>query len=117
MKIASIPLLLLLCHLTLAQNHLKIREFRQKNEHTWLNEYIQFLSIPNIVKDTTNDIRKNALFISQMMQRRGIKAELLELNDKVPPVVFGEINVSGATQTVIFYAHYDGQPVQPSEKP
>lgn len=115
MKIASIPLLLLLCHLTLAQNHLKIREFRQKNEHTWLNEYIQFLSIPNIVKDTTNDIRKNALFISQMMQRRGIKAELLELNDKIPPVVFGEINVPGATQTVIFYAHYDGQPVQPAK--
>ncbi|MFN8352952.1 MAG: M20/M25/M40 family metallo-hydrolase [Spirosomataceae bacterium] len=95
-----------------AQNHLKIRAFRQQNEHVWLNEYIQLLSIPNVVKDTTNDIRKNALFISQMMERRGIKAELLELGGKTPPVVFGEVNVPGATQTVIFYAHYDGQPVQ-----
>jgi acetylornithine deacetylase/succinyl-diaminopimelate desuccinylase-like protein len=31
------------------------------------------------------------------------------------PVVYGEIKVPGAKHTVLFYAHYDGQPVNPSE--
>ena len=32
-----------------------------------------------------------------------------------PPVVFGEIDTPGAARTVIFYAHYDGQPLDPKE--
>lgn len=51
-----------------------------------------------------------------MMQRRGIAAELLEgRTSATNPAVFGEIKVPGATRTVVFYAHYDGQPVNPKE--
>ncbi len=32
-----------------------------------------------------------------------------------PPVVFGVYRVHGATRTVVFYAHYYGQPVTPSQ--
>jgi len=32
-----------------------------------------------------------------------------------PPVVFGELTTPGATRTLIFYAHYDGQPLDPKE--
>jgi acetylornithine deacetylase/succinyl-diaminopimelate desuccinylase-like protein len=32
-----------------------------------------------------------------------------------PPVVYGQITVPGAQHTIVFYAHYDGQPVTPSE--
>ncbi len=32
-----------------------------------------------------------------------------------PPAVYGEVKVPGATQTLIFYAHYDGQPVNPAQ--
>ena len=31
------------------------------------------------------------------------------------PVVFGEIRTPGATRTIGFYAHYDGQPLDPKE--
>ena len=50
------------------------------------------------------------------MNGRGIEhVQLLEADDKnVPPAVYGEVNVAGATKTIIFYAHYDGQPVNPS---
>jgi acetylornithine deacetylase/succinyl-diaminopimelate desuccinylase-like protein len=50
------------------------------------------------------------------MQKRGLKPQLLEAADKkVPPVVYGEYNTPGATKTVIFYAHYDGQPTNPKD--
>ena len=32
-----------------------------------------------------------------------------------PPLVFGSLAVPGARRTIVFYAHYDGQPVTPSE--
>ncbi|HKB92081.1 MAG TPA: M20/M25/M40 family metallo-hydrolase, partial [Opitutaceae bacterium] len=31
------------------------------------------------------------------------------------PAVFGEVKVPGATRTIMFYAHYDGQPVNPAQ--
>ena len=46
------------------------------------------------------------------------KAKLLTdpaLPIDVPPVVYGEIKTPGARRTIVFYAHYDGQPVTPSE--
>ena len=38
-----------------------------------------------------------------------------DLPDTVPPVVYGELKVPGASRTIVFYAHYDGQPVIASE--
>ena len=50
------------------------------------------------------------------MEQRGIKAEFLDgTTPKVNPVVFGEVKVPGAKYTLSFYAHYDGQPVNPAK--
>src|SRR5436190_16403223 len=92
-----------------------IRSYRLKNEAAIYNDFISFLQIPNVATDTVN-IRKNADFLVQKMNTIGIsKVQLLEGQDQyVPPVVYGEVQVPGATKTVIFYAHYDGQPVNPA---
>lgn len=80
-----------------------------------MEEYVRFLSIPNVSTDTVN-IHKNAAFIQDMMLRRGIKAELLTgTTAGVTPAVFGEIKTPGAKRTIGFYAHYDGQPVNPKQ--
>ena len=100
----------------LAQTDLeKTRSYRVKNESSIYNNFISFLQIPNVATDTIN-IRKNADFLVSMMNTSGISnVQLLEANDKfVPPVVYGEVNVTGAKKTVVFYAHYDGQPVNPA---
>ena len=92
-----------------------IRQYRQANEHRFLTEYFEFLSLPNVASDTVN-IRKNADYLVSQMQKRGLKPRLLEAADKkVPPVVYGEWMTPGASKTVIFYAHYDGQPTDPAD--
>jgi acetylornithine deacetylase/succinyl-diaminopimelate desuccinylase-like protein len=43
--------------------------------------------------------------------RRGFATRLLSAGPGTPPAVYGELKVPGARRTVVFYAHYDGQPV------
>ena len=93
----------------------QVRGFRRMNEHRILDEYVKLLAIPNVASDTQN-IRRNAAFIVEMMKRRGLEPKLLETIDpNVPPAVFAEWNVTGAKRTVLFYAHYDGQPTDPKQ--
>jgi len=89
--------------------------FDQKNQHRWLSEYASFLSIPNVLGDSVNIVR-NAQFISDMLKQNGVKSELLPSGKpNSAPVVYGEVLVPGATTTLAFYAHYDGQPVNPKQ--
>jgi len=93
----------------------KVNKYRKENESKIIDEYIKFVSIPNVTRDTANILR-NAAFIKMMMEQRGIKAEFLSsTTPNVNPVVFGEIKVPGAKYTLSFYAHYDGQPVNPAK--
>ena len=104
---------LLLPVFAFAQSNLeKIRAYREKNEQLIYNDFISFLKIPNVATDSSN-IRRNADYLMTLMNSRGIEhVQLLEADEKhVPPVVFGEVNVPSSTRTIIFYAHYDGQPV------
>ena len=59
-------------------------------------------------------MRRNAEAIARIFDRRGVRTRLLEI-EGAPPVVYGELATPAATQTLIFYAHYDGHPVEPSE--
>lgn len=89
------------------------REWRQAHERAIVDEFLAFLALPNIARNGT-EIRLNAAHIVRMLEKRGVRAELLETGG-APPVVYGEINTPGATSTLIFYAHYDGQPVEAAE--
>jgi acetylornithine deacetylase/succinyl-diaminopimelate desuccinylase-like protein len=89
------------------------RHWREQHERTILDEFVTFLSIPNITQDREN-IQRNAEFIAKMMQSRGIASRLVSI-EGANPVVFGEIRTPGAVRTIVFYAHYDGQPLDPKE--
>lgn len=109
---------LLLPTIGLAQSAavLKVREHRKQNEKVLLDAYRSFLSIPNIATDIDN-IRLNANWIMAYMKDAGIQnIQLLHPTTKdKPPAVYGEIKTPGAKETVILYAHYDGQPVDSSK--
>src|SRR5437870_5518188 len=90
-----------------------VRDYRRAHEREILAEFTRLLAIPNVASDREN-IRRNAEFIRGMMQRRGLNPRLLEgrTND-TPPAVYGEWKSPGAVHSIVLYAHYDGQPVDP----
>lgn len=95
---------------------LTVRKYVNQNSDKIIKEFADFLAIPNLAKDTVN-IKKTAALIMDMMSKRGISnIQLLNATTTgAPPAVYGEVNVPGAKQTLIFYAHYDGQPVNPDQ--
>ena len=56
----------------------------------------------------------NAAAIVSMFAVRGVEARLLRV-DGAPPLVVADVPRKGAKQTIAFYAHYDGQPVDPAQ--
>jgi acetylornithine deacetylase/succinyl-diaminopimelate desuccinylase-like protein len=82
-------------------------------QHILFKEFSSFCSLPN-----TGDpelMEKNAAFISTMLKGAGLQARLLRAaGPGIPPVVFAEKIVPGAKRTILYYAHYDGQPVTPA---
>ena len=110
MLIALLPVPALAQKSTVAEAAVKaVREYRQENEDRIMRELREFLAIPNVANDTAN-IQKNAGQLLGMLEARGIETHTLSIEGR-GPVVFGKLDVPDAKRTVIFYAHYDGQPV------
>jgi acetylornithine deacetylase/succinyl-diaminopimelate desuccinylase-like protein len=89
------------------------RQWRTQHERVIVEEFTRFLALPNVTSDREG-IARNAAALGEMMRARGITPQLLSVPG-ANPVVFGEIRTPGAASTIVFYAHYDGQPVEPQE--
>ena len=76
-----------------------------------VEEYLKLVSVPDLHGDVPN-LKRNADLLLAMMKQRGLDAELWDTSGGVP-VLFGQKLVPGAKHTILFYAHYDGQPVDP----
>ena len=114
LSLLSVAAILGLC-VQAARSQTSIRDYRRAHEQQIIDEFTRLLAIPNVASDREN-IRRNAQFILEMMQRRGLNPRLLETKSKdTPPAVYGEWKVPGATRSIILYAHYDGQPVDPKQ--
>jgi acetylornithine deacetylase/succinyl-diaminopimelate desuccinylase-like protein len=87
----------------------RVRSYVVGHEDRLVQELREFLAIPNVASDTAN-IQRNAAHLVEMLEARGIETHLLEIPGR-GPVVFGKLVTPEAKRTVIFYAHYDGQPV------
>ncbi|HEX5378679.1 MAG TPA: M20/M25/M40 family metallo-hydrolase [Phenylobacterium sp.] len=87
-----------------------VHAWRQAHEAEIVGDFVTLLSMPNVAK-VLPDVESNAAYISQLLIRRGFKVQLLRAAPGTPPSVFAELRTPGAKRTVVFYAHYDGQPV------
>jgi len=88
------------------------REYQRAHQHRIVRELVELLAIPNVATDRPN-IQRNADKLRQMLERRGFVVRFLPIEGR-GPVVYGELKVPGAMRTVVFYCHYDGQPVDPA---
>ncbi|GFE80734.1 peptidase M20 [Steroidobacter agaridevorans] len=82
----------------------------QKN----LPEYLELLSLPNVAAEP-KDIERNVVFLEQSFQKRGFKTHRLE-NPAGRPMLLAELDGARASvPTILFYAHFDGQPIVKEE--
>jgi len=89
-----------------------------ENRERLLKKLDEFLSIPSVSTDSNykNDIKKAADFLETYLQEIGF--ENIEQKDTGGhPLVYAEYNGAGADKpTVLFYGHYDVQPVDPIDE-
>ncbi|MCM2269012.1 MAG: M20/M25/M40 family metallo-hydrolase [Thermoanaerobaculia bacterium] len=89
------------------------RAHRERHAAAIVREYAELLRLPNVATNLA-DVRRVAETLRDRLAALGARAELLEL-EGAPPVVFGRIDVPGATRTLALYVHYDGQPADPAQ--
>ncbi len=74
-----------------------------------LDEFTTFLAMPDVAT-TIADVDKNADYLKSQLEDRGFKVRILRAAPDTPATVFAELRTPGAKRTVLYYAHYDGQP-------
>ena len=91
----------------------KVRAWRAAHEAPILREFAALLALPNVA-DEPADIRRNAEHILGLLRARSLQARLLEVDGGVPAIYAERMAAPGAP-TILIYAHYDGQPVDPAQ--
>lgn len=98
----------------LAADLAPVRAWRVTQERDIVRQLADFTAIPSIAADPKG-LQTMADRLQAELAKRGFEARLLSAGAGDPPSVYGALSTPGAKRTVVFYAHYDGQPVTPSQ--
>ncbi len=75
---------------------------------------LQILIQQPSVSAKNEGIEKCANLVKRILRNSGIKSEILRLGKNAPPLVYGEVkSKKNPGKTLLFYNHYDVQPVEP----
>lgn len=88
--------------------------FVEANKDRYLSELKEFLAIPSVSsqKNHDADVRRCAQWVADQMTTIGMqKAQIMETPGH--PIVYSEWTGAPGKPTVLFYGHYDVQPVDP----
>ena len=93
-----------------------IVDFINVNRDRYLDELKQYLAIPSIsaLPQHKTDVRRCAEWTAEELRRIGLTAVRVE-ETSGHPIVYGEWLGAEGAPTILFYGHYDVQPVDPVE--
>lgn len=92
----------------------QILSYVDANKDRYLTELKEFLAIPSVSsqKDHNNDTRRCAQWVADQMRTVGMQnVQILETPGH--PIVYSEWLGAPGKPTILFYGHYDVQPVDP----
>lgn len=90
-------------------------KYVDKNMPALISDLQKLIQQPSISAKNLG-LEECAQLVVRIMRHSGIKAEILRLGRKIPPVVYGEVrSKKNPHKTILFYNHYDVQPEEPLE--
>jgi acetylornithine deacetylase/succinyl-diaminopimelate desuccinylase-like protein len=94
----------------------KVIDFINVNREKYLDELKALLAIPSIsaLPDHSDDVKRCAEWCADEMRRIGLENVRL-IDTPGYPVVYGDWLGAPGAPTILFYGHYDVQPVDPLE--
>jgi len=89
-----------------------IDAYRSDNEQVILQDFIELLRLPNSAANLA-DMDRNVEHITGLLQGQGFTTQRLQADGA--PYIYAELLNPQASETVLIYAHFDGQPVLPDD--
>ncbi len=90
-----------------------VQAYRQSHEMQILGQLDDLTRIDSVAANPSG-LQAAANRLQVELKARGFETRQLSASAG-PPAVFAQLITPGARRTVVFYAHYDGQPVTPSQ--
>ena len=91
----------------------KVLAHLDDNRQRHVDQLCDFLRIPSISSqsDHAEDVRRAATFVADELNELGLTVEVIETDGH--PLVYAETEQRPNRRTLLFYGHYDVQPVDP----
>jgi acetylornithine deacetylase/succinyl-diaminopimelate desuccinylase-like protein len=91
----------------------KVLKFVDNNLNGLVSQLQTLIRQPS-VSAKNEGIEECAKLVAKIMKKSGISSEILRLKKEIAPVVYGEVrSKKNPGKTILFYNHYDVQPVEP----
>jgi acetylornithine deacetylase/succinyl-diaminopimelate desuccinylase-like protein len=93
----------------------KALKFIDQNKDSLLKDLQTLIHQPSI-SAKNEGIEECSVLVSKILKKSGITSEILRLGKNAAPLVYGEVkSKNNPNTTLLFYNHYDVQPVEPLE--
>jgi len=86
-----------------------VNEYRSEHERKIVEDFVALLSIPDVAVNL-EDMDRNVQHIEGLLHARGFRTQRLSAGSA--PYIYAELPAPAAAETILVYAHFDGQPVQ-----
>ncbi len=91
----------------------KVLSYLESHRQNHVDQLCEFLRIPSIssVSAHNEDTKRAAAFVSNELKELGLEVEVIDLGGH--PLVYAQTEIRPDRKTLLFYGHYDVQPVDP----